>query len=63
MKLGHSQAEIAEKYYSIVHPERNYTREQAKKAFHQDANIDGKILQRVVTDRFREMCKYIRKTY
>lgn len=44
---GYNKSDIAESYYKIKHPERNYPRDQAKKQFFQDKNIDKKVLRAI----------------
>lgn len=39
--------EIAYRYYNIARPEKRYTREQARKQYVQDRNIDKNILLKV----------------
>lgn len=49
-----SKSEIAYRYYQEVAPNRNYPKEQARKQFQQDSNIDVKIVRKIVKDIFRE---------
>jgi hypothetical protein len=51
---GFSQTEIADRYYKIVHPERNYPRAEASKRFFQDKNIDSSIVKRIVKEITKE---------
>lgn len=55
------RAEIAERYYSRVYPERGYTRAQARKQFNQDLKKDPKILGDIVLEIFNEQTKLLSK--
>lgn len=50
----YNKAAIAWLYYNKKHPGRNYDREQARKQFQQDNNIDEKILMEVLKVIFKE---------
>ncbi len=56
-----NKSAIAERYYHIKHPERNYTRQEAVKRFNQDTKIDRQLLLQVVNDVFKEQKELLRK--
>lgn len=56
---AYNKATIAKLYYKKKHPGRNYDREQARKQFQQDNNIDDKILLVVLKEVFKEQKKMI----
>lgn len=56
-----NKSAIAERYYNIKHPERNYTRQDAVKQFAQDSQIDRQLLLQVVNDVFKEQKELLRK--
>lgn len=56
-----NKSAIAERYYNIKHPERNYTRQEAVKQFAQDSQIDRQLLMQVVNDVFKEQKQMIKK--
>jgi len=52
--------EIALYYYSIVHPERNYSRNYAIKQWRQDKHIDKKIVKAIIKSIFKEQQQKIK---
>ena len=49
-----SKSEIAYRYYQEVAPDRNYPKEQARKQFQQDRNINVKVVRKILNDIFKE---------
>lgn len=54
--------EIALYYYSVVHPERKYSRNYAVKQWRQDKNIDKKIVKQIIKSIFKEQREMLKKT-
>jgi hypothetical protein len=57
-----TKAYIAFRYYSIKHPERNYTSEQARKQFMQDNNVDKSLLRKVIDEIYSEQKGMLKKS-
>lgn len=53
------KAQVASRYYAIVHPDRNYPMQQALRQFRQDRSIDKKILRAVIESIFAEQKKML----
>lgn len=49
-----SKSEIAFRYYRIVHRDRDYNKEDARKRFQQDRKIDVKVVRKVIDEIFQE---------
>jgi predicted transcriptional regulator with HTH domain len=51
------KAEIAFRYYQEKYPSRNYSKEQARKQFSQDSNIDQALLKKVIDQVYQEQMR------
>jgi len=45
---------LTHRYYQEKSPEKNYDKDQSRKQFHQDKNIDEKVLLKVLRQIFEE---------
>jgi len=56
-----TKAYIAFRYYSIKHPERNYTSEQARKQFMQDNRVDKALVRKVIDQVYSEQKRLLKE--
>lgn len=55
------KSEVAFRYYQEVSPDKKYPKEQARKQFQQDKNIDLKIVRKILKEIFKEQMLLINK--